>query len=179
VDESMDVNQGKLCLGFRTNVQPGSLDYFPLVVYNGLLGGDIHSKLFQNVREKASLAYYASSVLEKFKGLMVIMSGIEAENRQKAEEIILKQFEDMKRGDFRKEELEATHKSLETGLKSMQDSQGAIVDFFLSQHITDGGEDFESMNEKIRAVTMEDVVHVANGIKLDTIYFLKPDGQGS
>jgi len=181
VDESMDVNQGKLCMGFRTNVQPGSPDYFPLVVYNGLLGGDIHSKLFQNVREKASLCYYAQSVLEKFKGLMVIMSGIEAENRKKAEELILKQFEDMKKGDFRQEELDATKRSIETGLKSMQDSQGAIVDFFLSQHITgdDGGEDFESMYEKIKAVTSEDVVRVANGIKLDTIYFLKPDGEGS
>ena len=78
VDEAMDVNQGKLCLGFRTQIDPCSADYYPLVVYNGILGGDTHSKLFQNVREKASLAYYAQSVLEKYKGLMIVMSGIES-----------------------------------------------------------------------------------------------------
>lgn len=177
VEEKMDVSQGKLCMGFRTHVEPASEDYYPLVVYNGILGGDVHSKLFMNVREKASLAYYAQSVLEKYKGLMIIMSGIESENRSKAEEIILKQVEAMKQGDFTKEDLEAAQKSLETGLKSMQDSQGGIVDFFLSQHLTESGEDFDSMIEKLKSVTADDVVRVAQNVQLDTIYFLKPDGR--
>lgn len=175
-EEKMDVSQGKLCLGFRTHVDPGSDDYFPMVVYNGILGGDTHSKLFRNVREKASLAYYAQSVLEKYKGLMIIMSGIETENRDKAEDIILKQVEAMRQGDFNAEDMEATQKALETGMKSMQDSQGGIVDFFMSQHLTESGEDFDSMIEKFRKVTIEDVVRVAQNVQLDTVYFLKPDG---
>lgn len=175
VDETMDVNQGKLCMGFRTNVAPTSSDYYPLVVYNGILGGDVHSKLFQNVREKASLAYYAQSVLEKYKGLMVIMSGIEHVNRDKAEKIILEQFDAMREGNITKEELDATRKSLLTGIKTMQDSQGAIVDFFLSQHLIQDGDDFESMAQKLEAVTIDDVVRVARNVHLDTIYFLKPD----
>ena len=177
VDESMDVNQGKLCLGFRTNVQPSSPDYYPLVVYNSILGGDTHSKLFQNVREKASLAYYAQSILEKYKGLMVIMSGIEAENRSKAEEIILKQVEDMRKGNITQEEIKASINALETGIKSMQDSQGAIVDFFMSQHLTNITDDFETTIENFKKVTMDDVVRVAQNVQLDTIYFLKPDGR--
>ncbi len=175
LEEKMDVSQGKLCMGFRTYVDPGSDDYFPMVVYNGILGGDTHSKLFRNVREKASLAYYAQSVLEKYKGLMIIMSGIETENRSKAEEIIIKQVEAMKQGDFNKEDIEATQKSLETGMKSMQDSQSAIVDFFMSQHLTESGEDFDSMIEKLKRVTIDDVVRVAQNVKLDTVYFLRPD----
>jgi len=75
--ERVSVNQGKLCLGFRTNTPPGSKDYYKLLVYNSILGGGLHSKLFQNVREKAGLAYYAFSRLEKFKGLMVVSCGIE------------------------------------------------------------------------------------------------------
>ncbi len=176
VDESMDVAQGKLCMGFRTHIEPSSPDYFPMVVYNGILGGDIHSKLFQNVREKASLAYYAQSVLEKYKGLMVIMSGIEAENRSKAEEIILKQVDDMKKGNISKEEISASLNALETGMKAMQDGQGTIVDFFLSQHLIESGDDFESMAEKFKSVTLDDVVRVAQNVQLDTVYFLKPDG---
>lgn len=177
IDEKMDVSQGKLCMGFRTHMDLGSEDYYPLVVYNGILGGDTHSKLFMNVREKASLAYYAQSVLEKYKGLMIILSGIDAENRAKAEDIILKQVEAMKKGDFSKEDIEATQKSLETGMKSMQDNQRGIVDFFLSQHLIESGEDFDSMTEKLKRVTMDDVVRVAQRIQLDTIYFLKPDGR--
>ncbi|MGI6085120.1 MAG: EF-P 5-aminopentanol modification-associated protein YfmF [Acetivibrionales bacterium] len=176
IDEKMDVSQGKLCLGFRTHVEPASDDYYPMVVYNGILGGDAHSKLFRNVREKESLAYYAQSVLEKYKGLMIIMSGIEAENKAKAEAIILEQVDAMKKGDIKKEDIEASLKALETGMKTMQDGQGAIVDFFLSQHLTESGEDFDSMIEKLKAVTLDDVVRVAQKVQLDTIYFLKPDG---
>ena len=176
IDEQMDISQGKLCMGFRTFVEPTSEEYYPLVVYNGILGGDAHSKLFRNVREKASLAYYAQSVLEKYKGLMIIMSGIEAGNRGKAEDIILKQVEAMKNGDIAKKDIEATLKSLETGMKTMQDGQGAIVDFFMSQHLTESGEDFDSMIEKLKAVTLDDVVKVAQKVQLDTIYFLKPEG---
>jgi len=179
VDESMEISQGKLCMGFRTHVEPTSPDYFPLVVLNGILGGDPHSKLFQNVREKASLAYYAQSVIEKYKGLLVIMSGIEASNRNKAEEIILKQVEDIKKGSISQDEIKATLSSLETGMKSMQDSQGAIVDFFMSQHLTESGEDFESMIEKFKAVTIDEVVRVAQKVQLDTVYFLKPNGNNS
>ncbi len=179
VEESMEISQGKLCLGFRTHIEPSSPDYFPMVVFNGILGGDPHSKLFQNVREKESLAYYAQSVIEKYKGLMVIMSGIEADNRNKAEEIILKQVEDMKKGRISQEEIGATLNALTTGMKSMQDSQGSIVDFFMSQHLTESGEDFDSMIEKFRSVTLDDVVRVAQNIQLDTVYFLKPNGKDS
>lgn len=179
VDESMEISQGKLCMGFRTHIEPTSPDYYPLVVLNGILGGDPHSKLFQNVREKESLAYYAQSVIEKYKGLLVIMSGIEAANRSKAEDIILKQVEDIKNGRISQDEIEATLSSLETGMKSMQDSQGAIVDFFMSQHLTESGEDFDSMIEKFKAVTIDDVVRIAQNVKLDTVYFLKPNGKSS
>lgn len=179
VDEKMAISQGKLCMGFRTHVDACSPDYYPLVVYNGILGGDPHSKLFRNVREKASLAYYAQSVLEKYKGLMLIMSGIEAENRSKAEDIILKQAEDMKKGNFTEEDLKASVNALETGMKAMQDSSGAIVDFFMSQNITDCEDDFEATIEKFKSVTPEDVIRVAQKIQLDTIYFLKPNGNQS
>lgn len=104
------------------------------------------------------------------------MSGIEAENRGRAEEIILEQVEAMKKGDIEKEDIEATLKALETGMKTMQDSQWAIVDFFMSQHLTESGEDFDSMIERLKAVTLDDVVSVAQKVQLDTIYFLKPDG---
>jgi predicted Zn-dependent peptidase len=172
VTERMNISQGKLTLGFRTNIPSGSPDYYALMVYSSILGGGVHSKLFQNVREKASLAYYAFSRLEKFKGLMIISSGIEFANKDKAKEIILKQLDDMKNGKITDEEFEATMKSIETGLKSLRDSQMPIVDFNLGQEVAGTDDSFDNIIEKVCKVGRDDVIRVAGNIKLDTVYFL-------
>ncbi|MCR4434575.1 MAG: pitrilysin family protein [Clostridiales bacterium] len=172
VVEKMSVSQGKLSLGFRTNTSPSHRDYYPLLVFNVILGGGMHSKLFQNVREKESLAYYAFSRLEKFKGLMVVSSGIEIKNKDRAQEIILKQIEDIKNGNISDYEYDATLKTIETGLKSLRDSQLQMVDFFLSQDVAGSSDDLDSLIEKSKKVSKQDVVNIAKKIKLDTVYFL-------
>lgn len=172
VVDRMSVNQGKLSLGFRTHVSPEDKEYYQLLVYNGILGGGTTSKLFQNVREKASLAYYAFSRLEKFKGLMLISSGIEIQNKDQAYEIILQQLEDIKSGNISDYELNSTIKSIETGIKSLQDSQLQMVDFYLSQSITNTKDDFNSIIEKVLKVTKQDVTDISRKIQLDTVYFL-------
>lgn len=179
VNETMNITQGKLCLGFRTNIEPNSRNYPALMVYNGILGGGIHSKLFQNVREKASLAYYSFSRLEKFKGLMVVSSGIEFKNKDKALEIILKQLEEIKNGVISEQEIEATMKSMETGMKSLGDSQMNIVDFYLSQTVAGTTDNFNDVIGKIKSVTREEIAGIAADIELDTVYFLTaPEQQG-
>jgi predicted Zn-dependent peptidase len=172
ITEKMNVNQGKLTMGFRTYTAPGSQEYYALMVYSTVLGGGMHSKLFQNVREKASLAYYAFSRLEKFKGLMVISSGIESENRDKAIKIIKQQLEDITQGNITDYEYDSTLKSIETGIKSLKDSQLQMVDFYMSQDLTGQGDNFDTMVEKVKKVTKEDIVAAAKKIKLDTVYFL-------
>ena len=60
VTEAMQVTQGKLVMGLDIcDTEPNSR--FTASVYNAILGGGANSKLFQNVREKQSLAYTASS----------------------------------------------------------------------------------------------------------------------
>ncbi|HOM01211.1 MAG TPA: pitrilysin family protein [Acetivibrio sp.] len=172
ITERVSVNQGKLCLGFRTNTPPGSKDYYKLLVYNSILGGGLHSKLFQNVREKAGLAYYAFSRLEKFKGLMVLSSGIEIKNKDKALEIIYEQLEEIKKGNISDYEYEASIKSIETGIKSLKDSQLQIVDFYLSQYIAQTNDTPDDVIENVKKVTKQDVVDISERIKLDTVYFL-------
>lgn len=172
ITERLSVSQGKLSLGFRTQVAPDSEDYYSLLVYNGILGGGVHSKLFQNVREKASLAYYAFSRLEKFKSVMVISSGIEIENKDKALKIMMEQLEEIKSGNISDYEFESTLKSLETGLNSLKDSQINMVDFYLSQYILGTNESLDSILEKAKKVTRQDVIDIAGKIKLDTVYFL-------
>lgn len=172
VTEKMSVTQGKLSLGFRTNTPPDSPDYYALMVCNGILGGGMHSKLFQNVREKASLAYYAFSRLDKFKGLLIVSSGIEIKNRDKALEIMMQQLEEIKKGNISDYEFESTMKTIETGIKSLRDSQMQIVDFYLSQTVAGTSDSFQDVAEKVKKVTKQDIASISGRIRLDMIYFL-------
>jgi predicted Zn-dependent peptidase len=172
VTDKLDVTQGKLTLGFRTNISPNEKAYYPLLLYSGILGGGPFSKLFMNVREKSSLAYYASTRLERFKGLMLIMSGIEIDNYQKTLDLILQQVEEMKRGNISNYEFDSTLKAARTSMNAIKDSATQLSDFYMSQNIAHSNDDIEDFINKIEKVTIDDVVRVSENIKLDTVYFM-------
>lgn len=181
VEDRLDVNQGKLVLGFRTNVPYASDELPALIFYNGVLGGFVHSKLFQNVREKASLAYYAYSALERTKGLMWISSGIEFSNYQKALDIIMEQLDQMRKGEISDYEMDCTRKGLASQLKVARDSFGGELDLFIEGLVNGRIWSPEELSEATAKVTKDDIVRVAEKIQLDTIYFLngrEAAGQG-
>lgn len=172
VREELDINQGKLVLGFRTGLTYADEDYFPLLVYNGILGGFPHSKLFQNVREKASLAYYAYSRLEKHKGLMVVSAGIEVKQYEQTLEIIRQQFDSISRGDFDSDELENTRNGLRNQFLVEEDNPALLVNRALDGVLSGRRDNTEGLLARLDAVTREDVCRVAEKVKLDTVYFL-------
>src|SRR5690606_37284817 len=108
VEEALDVSQGKLNIGLALPVLASDDDYPAALVYNGILGGFPHSKLFVNVREKASLAYYASSRYDGWKGYAMIQSGIDVRNRDKALSIIEEQLAELAGGRITDAELAQT-----------------------------------------------------------------------
>ena len=174
VTDAMDVTQGKLAIGFRTGgITMGSDDYPALVVCNALYGGSANSKLFLNVREKLSLCYYASSMLDKVKGLMVVSSGVEFAQFDRAQEAILDQLEAMRRGDFTQEELTAAIRTVTGSLRGRQDSQGQMEDDRLTGVLfhAAAGEDGELI-KAVEAVTADQVAGAAQKLKLDTIFRL-------
>ena len=176
VREELDVNQGKLVMGFRTGLTYADDDYFPLLVYNGILGAFPHSKLFQNVREKASLAYYAYSRLEKHKGLMVVSSGIEVKDYDQALDIIRQQVDDMVKADFSEEVFDNTIIGLRNQFLVEEDSAGLVVNRALDGMLAGRHENTEELVSRLNAVTRDDVARVARQIKLDTVYFLTQKG---
>lgn len=99
VTESMEVTQGKLVLGLNVCLNREKEKYDALI-YNTILGGSANSKMFQNVREKAHLAYVASSSYLRYKGNIFVNCGIEISNYEKALTLIKQQIEDMKKGEF-------------------------------------------------------------------------------
>jgi len=179
VTECFDVTQAKLCLGYKTSISPMSDDYYKLMVYNSILGGGAHCKLFNEVREKLSLAYYAGSKIERFKGLMIISAGIECGNKEQALNEIFAQVDMMRRGEFTNVEFDASVKSVVNSLRSIGDSIGYLTDYYLGQTITD---EKISLNEyilKIEKVTREDVIEVAQKVELEMIYFLTGKGESA
>ncbi|QJD83315.1 EF-P 5-aminopentanol modification-associated protein YfmF [Cohnella herbarum] len=171
--EKLDVGQGKLNMGLRVGATYGSKDYASLLVYNGLLGGFPHSKLFVNVREKASLAYYASSRLDGHKGILTLQSGVEVANYERAVKIIREQIEAMKAGDFALEDLRRTQAMIVGQLRELQDSAFERIAFDFSNVLSGVERTGESFIAEIQAVTPEMVTAVAQNVALDTIYFLR------
>ena len=110
-EESLDVNQTVLVMGYCTNCTYLDDDYYALLVGNGVLGGFPHSKLFMNVRERASLAYSVGSSIEGSKGLLTIVAGISDDSREQAVEIINEQVNAIKGGRISPEELEQTKRA--------------------------------------------------------------------
>ncbi|MGO4696495.1 M16 family metallopeptidase [Paenibacillus sp. 2TAB26] len=173
VTERMEVSQGKLNLGLRTGVGYVDDAYPAALMYNGILGGYPHSKLFLNVREKESLAYYAASRLDGHKGLCTIQSGIEFANYERAVVIIKEQLESMRQGKLSELEMNQTKAMISNHLRELQDSAYEMIAYDFNGVLTGKDRSAEQLLEQVQAVTAEDIVKVAEQVQLDTIYFLR------
>jgi predicted Zn-dependent peptidase len=169
----MDITQGNLVMGFRTGVTAADPDYPAMVLLNTVFGGGITSKLFTHVRERLSLCYYASSGLNKFKGIMTVSSGVDMDKYVMARDEILRQLDLCRVGDITGAELESARSALLSSLRASEDSLSLMVDSALSQEI--GKYDYtpEDLAQTLTQVTVEDVQQAAKKVQLDTIFFLK------
>lgn len=176
VIEKQEVKQGKLNIGYRTNVVYGDRQYFALQVFNGIFGGFSHSKLFINVREKASLAYYAASRVESHKGLLMVMSGIDAKNYDQAITIIKEQMEEMKNGSFTDSEIAQTKAVIHNQLLETVDTPRGLVEVMYHNELTGKSISVDEYLKQIDAVSKQEIVKVAENIAMDTVYFLTGKG---
>lgn len=175
--EKQDVTQGKIVIGCdilftEDEVKDKNLRYSAML-YNALLGGSATSKLFQNVREKASLAYTAGSNYVRYKCNIFISAGIEIENYEKTIEIIKRQLEDMKNGDFTEEQIENEKKGIISQINTIDDEQDTEIIYFLGQELTNSNVGIDEYIENIKSVTKEQILNVANKIQINTIYYLR------
>ncbi|MTI66566.1 MAG: insulinase family protein [Firmicutes bacterium] len=173
VKEELDINQGKLTIGYRTNIPYEDKLYEAFLVGNNILGGGPDSKLFINVREKESLAYYVFSKLLKYKSLMLITSGIEFHKYEKSLDIIKKQVNQMKKGNFNNDNITQAKNAIITSVKSLIDDNYSISEFYLTQTLTKDKRNIDEIIKDIENVSKDDIINAFNKIELDTIYFLK------
>ncbi len=172
VTESMEVTQGKLILGLNVCLDKEDLRYDTLI-YNSILGGSANSKMFQNVREKAHLAYVASSSYLRYKNNIFVNCGIEIGNYEKALELIKRQIEDMKKGEFTEDDIENAKKGIIAAIKSIEDEQDTELMYYFGQELSQSEYSIEEYRDRMQRVSKEDVMHIAQNVAIHTIYFLK------
>lgn len=173
VEESQQTTQSVLSYGLRIN-NPNSNDFYKLSVYNALLGGTPSSKLFQNFREKESLAYTVRSRYYRFKDIIIIYAGIQKENYEKAKLVLENEINKIKDGEISDEEFEASKKSIISDLKEWNDSKIALSKMFISNlfSLKNDSLTLEQMVDKFEKVTKQDIIDIASKITIEKIYFL-------
>ncbi len=172
VVERQDVTQEKLAIGLRTNTRLDSGEYPALMVANTVLGGAPSSKLFQNVRERQSLCYYAMSTLDCHKGLMGIHAGVAPEQAERAEQAVFDQLHALQDGNLTRQELEAAKGHLCNALRSSMDSHGGLYGFYVDQSQSAAPVTVEEQLARLEQVTAEETVRAAQMLQADTVYLL-------
>ena len=173
MEGALDVTQGKLVIGWRLGDCMEDPDQAAILTFNTVFGSGSNSKLFRNVREKLQLCYYAGSLTDVHKGLLLVSSGIAFDKLDPARDEILAQLEAIKNGEISDEELAAAKAGLASDLRAMYDSQGELEGFTLSQALD--GLDYGPLElaALVEDVSREDVQRVAQSTECDMIYFLK------
>ena len=168
----MQVGQGNLVLGLNANTNIDNAKFITSV-YNAILGGGANSKLFQNVREKNSLAYTAGSTFKRAKSAIFIRCGIEIANYEKALNTIKEQIDDMKNGNFIEEDINNSKELIVSSINSISAEQDTEITYYYGQELSDTFTSLEDYVEKIKAVSKEDILNLAKDICINTIYFLR------
>ena len=171
IEEHKEVSQGKLVIGLQVGKKDKDSKY-SAIIYNAILCGTPTSKMFQNVREKAHLAYVAGSNYVRQKNNVFIRCGIEIENYQKALDLIKVQIEDMKKGDFTEEDIKNAKTSIISTIKAIPEEQDSEITYNFGQEISGQKMKYEEYEQKINEVTKQSIIDIANSVKIDTIYFL-------
>ena len=170
--EKMDIMQGKLVVGLDVNSQSEDEKY-NAIIYNTILGGSANSKIFQNVREKANLAYEAGSRYFKYKDNIFVNCGIEITNYEKALNLVKQQIEDIKNGDFTDEEVENAKKMIISSIELIDDEQDTSITYYFGQEMSGNEKSVEEYIERMKKINKDDVIEVAKKVEINTIYFLR------
>ena len=179
VCEDLPVHQSALVIGLRTPAAVQDEDFFAVALYNELLGSSSPvSKLFINVREKLGLCYSCFSTYNAYKAALTICCSLEDERREEAEAEIRRQLDALAAGDITDAEWQAAQKSMANAYRQLSDSPSAMEVYYLGRALAGVSVSPEEASERIAALSLEDVIRVANQMKIDTVFVLHPTGEG-
>ena len=175
ITETMEVTQGKLCMGFTTPITNRNDDFAATQLLNVVLGGGMTSKLFMNIREKQSLCYSISSGYYGAKGILTVSAGIDCDKREQVIREVLHQLELCRSGDITEAELTAARQALLSSLRSTHDSPSAIEGYYSTSALSGVKLTPQAHMQALNAVTCSQVADAARKLTLHTTYFLRKE----
>ena len=179
VCEDLPVQQSALVIGLRTPAAVQNEDFFAVALYNELLGSSSPvSKLFINVREKLGLCYSCFSTYNAYKAALTICCSLEDDRREEAEAEIRRQLASLAAGDISDAEWQAAQQSMANAYRQLSDSPSAMEVYYLGRALAGVSVSPEEGSARIASLKREDVVRVAQQMKLDTVFVLHPTGGG-
>lgn len=174
VEEDLPLAQSKLLIGYRFDPRAVPLrDQYALGLFGSVLGSGSTSKLFKEVREKRGLAYYAHSMVDRFKGALTLSAGIAARNVTQAREVMEAQVDAMRRGEFTQADIDIARAGILNGLRGVNDSAFQAIEFAATARIGGRLADVDEAAAMVRSLTHDDLVRVAALPQEDLTYFLK------
>lgn len=171
-EDDSNYKQSKLCIGLNIK-NPSDTDIkYNAILYNMILGNSPESLLFNNVREKKSLAYDVTSSYFKNDNIIIITTGINKENYKLCIDAIKCEIKNIENGNFTSSHLENCKTLIKSILKESFDFQNTITEYYfgLSYLKLDN---IDRQIENIDKVTKEDIIEFSKKVKIDSIYFLK------
>lgn len=170
--ETDDVDQAKLNMGFTLPAKYGDSEYFAMIVFNVMFGGDPSSVLFNEVREKQSLAYSIHSQIDAKNGFLFVLSGVSTDKYEIAKETIVSEFEKFQQGDFEEEKLALAKKVILSQRQESYDRAKSIIEIMNNNILLDEPMSEENYISGIQNVNKSDIQQLAQQTTLDTIYIL-------
>ncbi len=171
--EQMEVAQGKLCVGYTSEITLRDSRFAAMQVANVMFGGGMSSKLFLNAREKLNLCYDIGSGYYGSKGIVTVCAGIAFEKETQVCQEIDRQLEALCQGDFTEEELLSAKKELASQLQSVSDSPAAVENYYSTAACSGLGRTPQQYLQQVEQVTAQQVAQAAQTLQKHTVYFLR------
>lgn len=176
--QDMPISQGRLAIGYRTDIFANDPLAPALRVAETIYGGSAASKLFLNVRERRSLCYYCSSRYTSTKGALIAEAGIRPDHAEIAEEAIKGEMQALCRGEISEGELNAAKRYLDHSAKRLYDSPVALASYYLNGYMMGDTQSIEEMRERIQGVGRDAVIEAASHFREGAVFYLNATATG-
>jgi predicted Zn-dependent peptidase len=158
--------QTHFCMGIRA-LERDHPDRFALRLLNAVLGENMSSRLFQEIREKLGLSYDINSSVERFSdtGVLIVSGGVDIRHLPQAIEKTLEELEKMKKKIVPKRELEMA-KEYCVGQTSLAVEKTSSQMVYIGESELSSGEilSIDEIIRRIRKVTAEDIQRVSRDL---------------
>lgn len=158
-----ETEQTHLCLGVR-GISSNHPQRYALSLLSIILGGNMSSRLFNEIREKRSLAYEIGTSLKAYSdtGSFFIHAGIDNKKIQSAVCVMIDELEKVKKSPVSKRELAMAKEYFKSGLLMAMESTMSHMMFFGDQITSIGRiQTKENILKAVERVTISDIKNIA------------------